>query len=57
MRRYLPDNPFQNLVLVIGALILATVLKSALLVSSIILVERVKQQTMFDLQNEFFART
>jgi ATP-binding cassette subfamily B protein/subfamily B ATP-binding cassette protein MsbA len=57
VRRYLPDNPFQNLVLVIGVLVLATVLKSALLVSSIILVERVKQHTMFDLQNEFFART
>jgi subfamily B ATP-binding cassette protein MsbA len=56
-RRYLPDNPFQNLALVIGALVLATVLKSTLLVCSIILVERVKQQTMFDLQNKFFART
>ena len=41
----------------IGVLILATVLKSAILVSSVILVERVKQHTMSDLQNEFFART
>ncbi len=57
VKRYLPDNPFQNLVLVIGALILATVLKSTLLVVSIVLVERVKQLTMFDLQNQFFART
>ncbi len=57
VRRYLPDDAFLDLALVIGALFLATVLKSAFLVISIILVERVKQLTVFNLQNEFFART
>lgn len=57
VQRYLPDDAFQDLAVVIGALFVATVLKSVFLVLSIVLVERVKQLTVYNLQNEFFART
>jgi ATP-binding cassette, subfamily B, bacterial MsbA len=57
VQRYLPDDAFQDLAVVIGTLFIATVLKSAFLVFSIVLVERVKQLTVYNLQNEFFART
>lgn len=57
IKRYLPDDPFKDLVIVVTLLILGTLLKSLFLVANIMLVTRAKQMAIFDLQNEFFQRT
>ena len=55
--RYFPHDPFATLLLVIGVLMLGTALKSLFLVLNVVLIARVVQSTMVDLQNEFFRRT
>lgn len=55
--RYCPRDPFLTLVVVIAALILGTILKNAFLVANVVLIARVVQLTLVDLQNEFFRRT
>ncbi len=55
--RYLPNDPFQTLVLVMGVLMLGTVLKSVLLISNNVLVARLANLAAFDLRKLFYRRT
>jgi len=52
-----PDDPFQTLVLVVLALVVATIVKDACIVANLMLVERVVQLTTFDLRKQFFRQT
>lgn len=53
---YLPDDPFQTLVLVAGLLLLGTTAKSLFLIGHQILVGRLSQLAVLDLRKAFFRR-
>ena len=55
--RYLPNSPFQILVLVTGLLVLGTVVKDVFLVANNVLVSRLAQLATFDLRKLFYRRT
>ncbi len=57
IERYCPRDPFLTLVAVIGLLTAGTILKNLFLVANVVLISRVVQLTMVDLQNEFFRRS
>lgn len=57
VRQYLPDDSFQTLVLVIGALIVGTAVKSAFFIADQVLVARLANLAIFDLRQEFYRRT
>src|SRR5262245_12062678 len=56
-RRFLPNDTFQALVLFLSFFIVATLLKDAMLVGNLVLVERLTQLAMFDLRNRMFRKT
>jgi ATP-binding cassette subfamily B protein/subfamily B ATP-binding cassette protein MsbA len=55
--RYLPDSPFQLLLLVVGFLLVATIIKDAFLMANIQLVGRIAHLTTFQLRKECYRRT
>lgn len=57
IHRWLPSGPFSTLVFMVVFLVVGTILKGALLVANMVLVARVGQRTILDLQNLFFRRT
>lgn len=57
LHRYMPAAPFQTLVLIVGAVMLATLIKCLFLVLNANFVDRLAHQTTYDLRNEFFRRT
>lgn len=54
---YLPNGPFQTLVLITGLLVLGTIVKDVFLVVNNVLVARLAQLATFDLRNLFYRRT
>ena len=54
---YLPATPFATLVVVVAVLMVGTVVKSAFLVLSTVLQERLRQLGTLDLRKQFFRRT
>ncbi len=57
INRYLPDTPFQTLVLVTVILLVGTVIKDVFLVINNVLVARLAQRAVFDLRKLFYRRT
>ncbi len=57
INRYLPDTPFQTLVLVTVILLVGTVIKDVFLVINNVLVARLSQRAVFDLRKLFYRRT
>ncbi|MBN2578672.1 MAG: ABC transporter ATP-binding protein [Pirellulales bacterium] len=57
IEKYLPQNPFQTVVLIVGVVFLGTLLKDLFLVGNSILVARLAQSAAFDLRKLFFRRT
>lgn len=55
--RYVPNDPFQTLVLIIVLLMIGTILKSIFYIAHTILVSRLVQRTTFKLRNHFYRRT
>ncbi len=55
--KYLPNDPFKTLVLIIGILMVATVVKDAFLVVNSILVDRLTHLTSIELRKRFYRRT
>lgn len=55
--KYFPRDPFQTLGIVAGVLLLGTFLKTVFLVSSVVLVERLAQLTVFDLRKSLYRHT
>lgn len=51
------STPFNTLILMVGFLMAGTLVKGAFLFGNMVLVARVGQRTVLDLQNMFFART
>lgn len=54
IERYAPTDPWQTLLWVVAFLLFATVMRGLFLVGSMVLVARVGQRTMLDLQNRVF---
>lgn len=57
VRYYLPDNPFNTLVLIMILVMSGTLIKCFFLLINMYLVARISQATTLDLQNEFFRKT
>lgn len=57
VRRYLPNDPFQTLALLVGLLLLGTVVKDAFLVANSVLIARIAQLGTFELRKLFYRRT
>lgn len=55
--RYLPDDPFQTLVVITGLLLLGTLVKELFLVGNNILVCRLAELATYDLRKLFYRRT
>jgi ATP-binding cassette subfamily B protein/subfamily B ATP-binding cassette protein MsbA len=55
--RFLPNNTFAALGLFLGVFVVATLVKDAMLVGNLVMVERLTQLAMFDLRNQMFRRT
>lgn len=55
--RYLPDDPFQTLALIVAALLVGTVLKDLCVIGNTVLVARLANLATFDLRKKFFRRT
>jgi subfamily B ATP-binding cassette protein MsbA len=57
IQQYLPDDPFQTLVVVMMVLLAGTILKNVFLVFDSILVDRLTMLAMSQLRKKFFRRT
>ena len=57
MHRYVPNDTFAALGIFLAFFIVATLLKDAMLVGNLVLVERLTQLAMFDLRNRLFRKT
>ncbi|MEE2643224.1 MAG: ABC transporter ATP-binding protein [Planctomycetota bacterium] len=57
IKKWTPEKPFATLVLLVVVLLIGTVLKGAFLIGNMVLVARVGQRTVLDLQNAFFKNT
>jgi subfamily B ATP-binding cassette protein MsbA len=57
VKRLIPNNTFAALALFLGFFVAATLLKDAMLVGNLVLVERLTQLAMFDLRNQMFSKT
>ncbi len=57
VHRYLPESSFQTLVLVIGALIVGTTIKSVFYIADQVLVAKLANLAIFDLRKQFYRRT
>ncbi|MFM7844030.1 MAG: ABC transporter ATP-binding protein [Planctomycetota bacterium] len=57
IHNYLPTKPFSTLLILIGFLVLATIIKDFMLVLDLVLVERLNQLTLFDLRKLCFRTT
>lgn len=54
LKRILPDHSFKALVLLVGILFVATLIKDGLLVANMMLVERLSQLAVFDVRRNLF---
>jgi ATP-binding cassette, subfamily B, bacterial MsbA len=54
---YCPTDPFMTLVVVVGALLLGTIVKSLFFVAQQVLVASLAQRVIFNLRKEFYRRT
>jgi len=57
VNRYLPDDPFKTLVMLVGVLLLGTVIKDLFLIAHTILISRLSQLGTFELRKLFYRRT
>ena len=57
VKRWTPSSPFATLVMLVAVLMIGTMLKGAFLIGNMVLVAKVGQRTVLDLQNEFFEST
>ncbi len=55
--RYLPNDPFKTLILIVGVLMTATLVKNVCMVLNSIWVDRLTFMTTLDLRKQFYRRT
>ena len=54
IRKYLPDDAFQTLILIVVFLLTGTMIKGVFLVANMMLVQRLSERISFHLRNDFF---
>lgn len=57
IKTYLPNDPFQTLLWMVGFVLIGTFFRGLALMGNMVLVARIGQRTVLDLQNAFFRRT
>ncbi len=57
IKTYLPSDPFQTLLYMVAFVLIGTLLRGLALMGNMVLVARIGQRTVLDLQNRFFRRT
>jgi ATP-binding cassette subfamily B protein/subfamily B ATP-binding cassette protein MsbA len=57
VHRYVPNDTFAALAIFLAFFIIATLIKDAMLVGNLVLVERLTQLAMFDMRNQLFRKT
>ncbi len=57
VKRYLPNSAFGTLSIFVGLLIVATLVKDALLVGNMLLIERMTQLALFDMRKRLYRKT
>ncbi len=57
IERFLPDDPFQTLVVIAVGLIVCTIIKDLFLVANLLLVQSFSEMTTLDLRNRVFQHT
>ncbi|MEX2176559.1 MAG: ABC transporter ATP-binding protein [Pirellulaceae bacterium] len=57
VKRYLPNGAFATLALFVGFLVVATLLKDALLVGNLMLIERMTQLALYDMRKQLYRKT
>lgn len=57
IKQYTPKTAFATLVMIVLVLLVGTILKGLFLIGNMVLVARVGQRTVLDLQNQFFKNT
>ncbi len=57
IKSYLPNDPFQTLLWMVCFVLIGTFLRGLALMGNMVLVARIGQRTVLDLQNAFFRRT
>ena len=57
IQRFVPADPFQTIVVIVGVLMLATVVKNFFMFGNAMLVERLIQMVSFDLRKELYHHT
>ncbi|MEC9091340.1 MAG: ABC transporter ATP-binding protein [Planctomycetota bacterium] len=57
IKRWTPADPFPTLILLVSILLIGTIVKGLFLIGNMVLVARVGQRTVLDLQNSFFQNT
>ena len=57
IERFLPDDPFQTLVVIAVGLIICTIIKDIFLVTNLLLVQSFSEMTTLDLRNQVFQHT
>ena len=55
--RYLPNDPFKTIMLIVGGLMLATIVKDLFLFVNSMLVDRLTYRTSMELRKQFYRRT
>src|SRR5205823_3423466 len=57
VHRHLPNSAFASLALYLGLFVVATLIKDAMLVGNLVLVERMTQLAVFDMRNQMYRKT
>lgn len=57
LKFWLPRDPFQTLLLIVGIMVVGTAVKDFFLVVNMMVVERLVQMTTFDLRKQFFRQS
>jgi ATP-binding cassette subfamily B protein/subfamily B ATP-binding cassette protein MsbA len=57
IERWLPDDPFRTLLVLVGVVLGLTVIKDGFLIANMLLVEQLTQRTVYDLRTQVFRRS
>lgn len=57
LKSWLPRDPFQTLLVIVGIMVIGTAVKDVFLVINVMVVERLVQLTTFDLRKQFFRQS
>jgi ATP-binding cassette subfamily B protein/subfamily B ATP-binding cassette protein MsbA len=57
IKRWLPDDPFRTLLVLVGVVLGLTVIKDGFLIANMLLVEQLTQRTVYEMRTQVFRRS